>query len=144
MVVSEDVKVVQAPDGVVIEAAPTLSAMDDVARHVESFLEGKEQPMKVVNRAMVILDEVYSNIVHYSGAVHTSVYIDMSEGDPIFTFIDDGIGYNPLDSKPPDTSAPADKRPIGQLGIHITKNLSKSIEYEYSDGKNKLVVRLGP
>ena len=56
------------------------------------------------------------------------------------TFVDDGVPYNPLAHADPDTTASAEDRPIGGLGIMIVKKLASSVSYRRVGSRNVLVV----
>ena len=90
----------------------------------------------------VILDEICSNIVRHSGASGFVVDIELF-ADPRsvkLTFIDDGKPYDPVSHADPDTSLPAEKRPIGGLGIMMVRKMSDSMGYERSHDRNFLTV----
>ena len=59
------------------------------------------------------------------------------------TFIDDGVPYDPLMHKDPDTSLPAEERPIGGLGIMMVRKMSDSMSYERNHDHNYLTVLVG-
>ena len=90
----------------------------------------------------VILDEICSNIVKHSGASGFLVEVELVAADPgvKLTFVDDGKPYNPVSHADPDTSLPADDRPIGGLGIMMVRKMSDSMGYERSHDRNFLSV----
>ena len=57
------------------------------------------------------------------------------------TFVDHGIPYDPLAKDDPDVSLPANDRPVGGLGIFMTKKLMDDVKYEYLDGQNILTLK---
>ena len=90
----------------------------------------------------VILDEMCSNIVKHSGASSFEVDVELLS-DPAgvkLTFIDDGTPYNPLAHEDPDTSLPAENRPIGGLGIMMVKKMASSVSYHRAHDRNFLEV----
>ena len=90
----------------------------------------------------IILDEIASNIVKHSGASSFELALEFTK-DPAgvkIVFADDGMPYDPLAHADPDTSLPADKRPIGGLGIMMVKKLSDSVAYERARDRNVLTV----
>ena len=92
----------------------------------------------------VILDEICSNIVKHSGASGFEVGIGIGE-KPLaitMTFTDDGVAYDPLAHAAPDISLPADKRPIGGLGIMMVKKMASSISYRRNRNRNLLTIAL--
>ena len=55
--------------------------------------------------------------------------------------LDNGVPYDPLAAKDPDTTLSAEERQIGGLGIYMVKKSMDEISYEYQDGKNILKIR---
>ena len=86
----------------------------------------------------VMLDEVVSNIVHHSGADVFEVAAELSPDRAALTVSDNGKPYVPIAHADPDTSLPADARPIGGLGILIVKKLADSVSYRREGGRNVL------
>lgn len=111
---------------------------------VQAFLDDRLKssgiPTRAVSRMQIVADEIWSNIVHYSGAIEASVIL-RREGDTIFMdFTDDGVQYNPLDAETPDTTLCVEDRPIGGLGLHMVRKMTSSMEYKYIEGKNMLTL----
>jgi anti-sigma regulatory factor (Ser/Thr protein kinase) len=94
----------------------------------------------------IAIDELFSNIAHYAYNPETgdaTVRVEVIE-DPmavIITFIDNGVPYDPLKQKDPDTTLPAEERELGGLGIYMVKKTMDDITYEYKDGKNILSIK---
>ena len=88
----------------------------------------------------IVLDEACSNIVNHSDASSFEIEIAPRDGGAVLTFADDGKPYNPLAHEDPDTSAPAEKRPIGGLGIMIIKKLASAVSYRRANNHNFLTV----
>ena len=53
-------------------------------------------------------------------------------------FRDQGIPFNPMSAKEPDTTLSAEEREIGGLGIFLVRKTMDRVEYEYKDGENIL------
>ena len=92
----------------------------------------------------VILDEICSNIVRHSRASAFEVDVELtSSPDGVkLTFTDDGFAYDPLGHVDPDTTLPAEERPIGGLGLLMVKKMSNSISYNRRHNRNVLAVTL--
>ena len=119
---------------------PTMETVPQVAAFVEEHLEQYEVPTKLIMKLMVALDEIYSNIVRYSGATEAEIQIVKVEDEVRLIFRDNGKPYNPLDAKEPDVTASAEDRAIGGLGIFMVRKMMDSVEYEYTKGMNKLTL----
>jgi len=91
---------------------------------------------------MVAMDEIASNIVHYSGAPDFTVSVAFDDPPPRvrLTFSDGGTPYNPLLKADPDVTQPAEERAIGGLGIFMVKKMMDEIEYAYENGRNILTI----
>ncbi len=90
----------------------------------------------------VILDEIASNIVRYSGASEFELTV-AATADPAgvrLVFSDDGQPYDPLAHVDPDTTLSAAERPIGGLGILMVKKMSDSVDYARVRNRNVLTI----
>ncbi len=125
-----------------LSVKPTMETVPQVAAFVEEHLEKFEAPMKLTAKLMVAVDEIYSNIVRYSGASEAQVRI-IKETDTLrLIFRDNGKPYNPLDAKEPDITASAEDRAIGGLGIFMVRKMMDNVEYMYKDGQNVLTLTM--
>lgn len=90
----------------------------------------------------VILDEICSNIVKHSSASGFEVDIELlADPDGVkLTFRDDGMPYDPIAHADPDTSLPAEKRPIGGLGIMMVRKMADSMSYKRVHDRNLLTI----
>ena len=121
---------------------PTMETVPQVAAFVEEHLEAFEVPMKLTMKLMVAVDEIYSNIVRYSGASEAQIRL-VKEVDTLrIVFRDNGKPYNPLDAKEPDITASAEERAIGGLGIFMVRKMMDNVEYMYKDGQNVLTLTM--
>lgn len=120
----------------------------DFTAHIMEFLDdclgkfGTFIPAKQANRLRIAVDEVSANIASYSGAAEVSCRFAVQDGYVSMTFCDDGIPYNPLTQEAPDTTAPADARAIGGLGLFLVKELMDDVQYQYHDAQNVLTLRM--
>ena len=119
---------------------PAMETITQVAAFVKGHLETFEVPRNLSAKLMVAADEIYSNIVRYSGATEAQIRI-LKEGDTLrLVFRDNGKPYNPLDAKEPDTTASAQERAIGGLGIFMVRKMMDAVDYEYTGGMNKVTL----
>ena len=93
----------------------------------------------------IIVEELVTNVIDYGGvpAGEHAVRVDLSAegGELLIRLTDRGTEYNPLLREDPDTSLPAEQRPIGGLGVHFCKKLTDAQDYERRDGCNVLTLR---
>lgn len=90
------------------------------------------------------LEEVVTNVILYAYAdkKEQDIRIDTNYEDKRLTIVvtDHGIPFNPLAMKDPDITLPPEERPIGGLGIYLTKQLMTEVTYSRSSGKNILTM----
>ena len=56
------------------------------------------------------------------------------------TVTDQGVPFDPTAVLPPDITLPVQDRPIGGLGIHLTRVLTDGFRYERVGGTNVLIL----
>ena len=119
-------------------------SMIPVSEFAKSLTEKLAVVPKVANKVSIAVDEIYSNIINYSGAELATISYEIKDGRLYITFTDDGIPYNPLEAEEPDITLSAEERKIGGLGIFMVKKMTESMEYTYEDEKNilKLIIAL--
>lgn len=110
-----------------------------LTEYIEAVLE-EQASMATVIKMNIALDEIYSNIVKYSGATYAKITCEAIDGSAVLTFEDDGVPYDPLAKEDADTTLSAEERDIGGLGILMVKKSMDSVEYRSEDGKNILVL----
>ena len=120
--------------------------VDKVTEFVNEVLEEKDCPLKVQMQLDVAIDEIFGNIAYYAygkGRGNATIQIEMEDNPPkiTLTFIDQGIPYNPLESKDPDITLYIEDREIGGLGIFLVKKTMDELSYEYVDGQNILTMK---
>ena len=129
-----------APQTFAREYAPTMdgvaAATDDLAAALESV------PKADRARLMVAADEIFANIVRYSGATRWSLTVELAhhpEGVRL-TIADDGKPFDPLAQRDPDTTLSAEDREVGGLGIFIVKKTMSPVTYKRRNGQNILTM----
>jgi anti-sigma regulatory factor (Ser/Thr protein kinase) len=124
----------------------TSLAKEENLHEMLDFIEGIGVKLglqeKSLFRLKLIAEEIIVNVIKYAYPAEEGSVTIQCETDPqkkiIVTVINSGIQFNPLEKESPDTAADADSRPIGGLGIFLTREMSDSVEYRYKDGKNIL------
>ena len=127
----------------------TLPAVVDSIRIVTEFVDEQLEelgcPIKAQMQIDVAIDELFSNIAYYAypdGQGEATVCFSFAEGSRLvsITFTDTGTPFNPLESKEPDTTAPASEREIGGLGILLVRKTMDDVSYRFEDGQNQLTI----
>ncbi len=128
----------------------TLPALPDNLASVQGFIEERLEaagcPLRAVMQISVAVEEIFVNIAHYAykpGTGDATVRFAITE-DPkaaVIIFMDSGSPFDPLAKENPDTTLSAEERPIGGLGIYITRKTMDYVAYGYMDGHNILTLR---
>jgi anti-sigma regulatory factor (Ser/Thr protein kinase) len=88
----------------------------------------------------LIVEEVFVNIVNYSGCTFIRVNVEYEDSFLKMEFMDDGIQFNPIDLDSPNVPNNIEEAEIGGLGIHLVKNLADDLDYEYINNENHLKI----
>jgi serine/threonine-protein kinase RsbW len=111
----------------------------------EGFAEQAGLPAKDLFSLQIVVEELVTNVIDYGGvpAGEHAVTVDLSleDGEMTIRLTDRGKEYNPLLREAPDTTLPAEERPIGGLGVHFCKKLTDEQEYARVDGCNILTLK---
>ena len=125
-----------------LSVVPDQESLSRVSDFLDDCIETYEIPLRIGYSAKVVTDEIFSNVVYYSGAKNAQVVFQNDMDRITLIFIDDGAAYNPMESEEPDVTAGIDDRKIGGLGLFMVKKMAEQIQYEYADRKNQLTVVL--
>lgn len=120
--------------------------LDQVQKFVQEYMTDKGFDQSDKMKADVVVEEIFVNICSYAyeGKIGSCLIQQSFEDNKItINFIDNGKEYNPLNKEDPDISLSADDRPIGGLGIYMTKKLMDNVTYEYKNNQNKLTIIKG-
>ena len=121
-----------------------IDKLHEVLAFVDDLLEQHDSPMKAQMQIDVALEELFVNIAHYAYPDSTGealIRVSVSPEYVEITLIDSGIPYDPLAKPDPDVTLNAQDRPIGGLGIFMTKKLMDNTSYEYKDRRNHLTIK---
>ena len=88
----------------------------------------------------LIVEEIFANIVNYSGTDYIIVEAEYEDSTLTLEFIDNGMEFNPLSMEDPEPSENIEEAQIGGLGIFFAKELSDGLEYYYENGENHLII----
>ena len=127
-----------------ISIVSDISSIPNAIKFAEDFLE--KNGLDFAKKTAIVFDEILSNIAKYAykgEKKNIEVGCDYDEKNKTLTFKfeDFGTEFNPLEVKEADTTASADDRPIGGLGIFIVKNFMDDVVYERKNDKNILTLK---
>lgn len=93
----------------------------------------------------IIVEELVTNVIDYGGVppgeLAVSVELLKESGELTIRLTDWGRPYNPLLREAPDTTVPAEERPIGGLGVFFCRKLTDEQSYERHEGNNILLLK---
>ena len=119
----------------------------DVSRlsgFVKTYLDKLELDRKTAGGLRLALEETVVNVMNYAypagegGSV--DVYADSDHRELRFTIVDAGVPFDPTAVVPSDTRLGAQDRPIGGLGILLTRKLTDAVSYAREQGRNVLTL----
>jgi len=121
-----------------------LSEIVRVIELLDTFCRQHALSGRVRHDMSLALEEIISNIVHYSyrdNASHgISISLRLAAGEARAEIVDDGIAFDPLMHHAPKPSGSLDERMPGGLGLHFVKALMDNISYFRADSKNHLTL----
>ena len=120
-------------------------ALEDVQAFLEEQLEGRNCAPRLRMQLSLVAEEVFVNIAHYAypdGAGNAVIGVQIDDGAVLtLRFSDWGIPFDPLAQPEADITLSAQERPIGGLGIFLTRKIMDEAAYTYADGQNILTLR---
>lgn len=124
-----------------IHLTPNADSIPEAEAYISGVLEEASVSMKTSYTVDVVMDEMYSNIVNYSGAQNAWISCKVDAESIVITLEDDGVPYNPLQKEDPDVTLSVEEREVGGLGIFIVKKIMDEIQYAYQDGRNCVTMK---
>lgn len=115
-------------------------SMTQALDFVEHYLVQNYVPQKIVVRMNIAVDEIFSNIIQYSGADEAEIECYVHDGRITLRFTDNGKPYNPLEAAEPDMTLSAEEREEGGLGIFLVKKMMDQVTYSYQNNRNELTL----
>lgn len=136
-------------ESLTIEVRNTQDAIAPATEEAERWLEAHEVSPRTIYLALLAIEELVTNCIHYGyddTAEHTiRLEFGLADGALTMEVTDDGHEFDPVNAPEPDFSLELEDRPVGGLGIHMLRKLADEMTYERVDGKNRvrLVKRQG-
>lgn len=119
-----------------------LAELTRLAEILETFGEQVGLPTQIILTLNLVLEELFTNIVSYgySDTAAHEIEIHLKAMDRVIRaeLRDDGRPFNPLDIPPPPLTAELADRPVGGLGVYLTRQFMDEVRYRYEDGRNHL------
>ena len=127
----------------------TLNTEKGSTARVEAFVEEELErigvPHKILMKMCIVIDEIFSNIVNYAygpniGPATVKLGFDDATKTLTLVFIDEGVPFDPRESKEPDIELAIEDRPIGGLGLFMVKKIMDHMDYRRENGRNILTL----
>ena len=114
----------------VAESAAVQPASDFVCRGAE---EAGLPPGRLPDLALV-MEEILMNVVRHAYPAGVQGVVEISYAVPApgclqVEIADRGVAFNPLTYPEPDLNASLEDRPVGGLGVFLTRQFTDSLEY---------------
>jgi len=119
---------------------------NDSLSAIYEFAEGVLAANDVADAARfsvhLALEELFVNMVKYNPDVVGDIDLEISVADGVVKFILTEYGVPEFDVTVPkkvDIDAPLEERTPGGLGVYLIQNLADALEYEYGDGRSRVI-----
>ena len=107
---------------------------------IDEFCSLRGIPPATVYAVNLAVHELLANTISYGYEDGGKHHIDLAirlDGDVLtLTICDDGIEFAPDSTEDPDTASPIKDRPLGGLGIFLTRQVMDSFNYRRDEGRN--------
>jgi anti-sigma regulatory factor (Ser/Thr protein kinase) len=129
-------------ESLTIEVRNTHEAIAPATEEAERWLEAHEVSQKAMYLALLAIEELVTNCIHYGyddTAEHTiRIEFGLEDGELSMEVTDDGHEFDPVNAPDPDFALKLEDRPVGGLGIHMLRKMADEMTYERVDGKNRV------
>jgi serine/threonine-protein kinase RsbW len=115
----------------------SFDSLEELFAFTESFLETESVGADDRHDVHFAVEELFTNMVKYNAAGHADISLTLERsGDRLLVTLTDSDSppFDVTKSPPVDIHRPIEEREPGGLGLHLTKKVVDSIEYEHEDG----------
>lgn len=113
-----------------------------IARRVEHFLHEKHIPQSTINKILLCVDELVTNIIAHAyvdDAEHAvSLEVRVFPEHLELELRDDGVAFDPTVQTRPSVIKSIEDREVGGLGIHLVLTIMDKVEYDREGDYNVL------
>lgn len=135
------------PGEIVRDQLTIVNDIDEVSRlsaFVKDYFSRLELDRKAAYGMRLALEEAVVNVINYAypgdETGEVTIYAESDRKEIRFTIVDSGFPFDPTSVLPADTTLDAIDRPIGGLGVHLTRKLADSVSYSRKHGNNVLTL----
>ncbi len=128
-----------------ISLSTDLSSITELEQSLEEFASAHELDMKLQNRLNLMLEELITNSVNYSlktiSGPELELSLSLEEQVVVARIEDNGPMFNPFSDAPEaDTTSSLEDRPVGGLGVYLTKKFADKYTYERIGERNRVTL----
>lgn len=117
--------------------ASRLSEIQELRHALADWASHQGVPIATTRSVNLILDELITNVIEHGYRDQPTCHIDveatLADGAVMVRVTDQAPPFDPLQSRPPDTSADIDQRHIGGLGVLFARRLADELSYRLLD-----------
>lgn len=129
-----------------ISLTPDLSSIAELEQSLEEFAGAHELDIGLQNRLNLMLEELITNSVNYSlysvSGPELELCLSVEDTYVVAQVEDNGPAFDPFTEAPEaDTTSALADRPIGGLGIFLTKKFADQYTYERVGDRNRVTLR---
>lgn len=130
------------PHRITLHFANSADEAPRIARRVEYFLHENNVPDSIINKVLLCVDELITNIIAYAytDKEDHAVQLECRVYDAYLELElrDDGVPFDPTKQTRPNVKLSVESRDIGGLGIHLVMTLMDKVEYQREGDYNVL------
>ncbi len=118
-----------------------LTALDEVFGFLEEALAAYGVDATSAYAVNFAVEEFFTNMVKYEpeGDHSVSISVEREANRLTVRMVDTGVRlFDVTNTRAPNLSASLEERPVGGLGIHISKELLDSVTYDYGNGQSTI------
>lgn len=120
-----------------------MSGLALVKEKLNDFAFTHQIAKPLLRKTQVVVDELLGNILRYGCAdqpdtTTIDLHLELKADYLFLQVLDPGNPFNPLEAQPPDLDQALDDRPIGGLGLHLVKQMTRRICYQRVGNKNQV------
>lgn len=124
-----------------------LDSLTPLYEFAEEILDANDISPGVRFPVHLAMEELFVNMVKYNPGVSTDIRVTVTVTPPenvtVILVDDGGVEFDVTAERKVDIDAPLEKRTPGGLGVYLIQNLVDSLEYEYQDGRGRVIFTKG-